>query len=155
MTASARIPLFLLTGFLGSGKTTLLNAALREPALANTAVVVNEFGATEGLVTISDLMSTVIGNVLLTDANALVVQREDGSWLIDGLLPIDELKEKLGIVVLPDDEPGNFHTVGGFMLFQMGRIPRKADAFECVGWRFEVVDMDKNRVDEVLAKKLT
>ncbi len=121
----------------------------------HAALVVNEFGATEGLVTISDLISTVIGNVLLTDANALVVQREDGSWLIDGLLPIDELKEKLAIPVLPDDEPGNFHTVGGFMLFQMGRIPRKTDAFDCAGWRFEVVDMDKNRVDEVLAKKLS
>ncbi len=118
------------------------------------ALVVNEFGATEGLVTVSDLMGTVIGNMLLTDANALVVQRDDGSWLIDGLLPIDELKEKLAISVLPDDEPGNFHTVGGFMLFQMGRIPRKADAFDCAGWRFEVVDMDKNRVDEVLARKL-
>jgi putative hemolysin len=122
---------------------------------AHAALVVNEFGSTEGLVTVSDLMSTVIGDMLLKDdIHALAVKREDGSWLVDGLLPVDEMKQKLGIPSLPDDEPGNFQTVGGFMLFQMGRIPRKADSFECAGWRFEVVDMDKNRVDEVLAKQL-
>lgn len=119
------------------------------------ALVVNEFGATEGLVTLSDLMGTVVGDVLSGASELpLAVQRSDGSWLVDGLLPIDELKELLRLPGLPEEELGNYHTVGGFVIYQLGRIPRKADAFEWRGWRFEVMDMERNRVDEVLAKQL-
>lgn len=118
------------------------------------ALVVNEFGATEGLVTLSDLMGTVVGDVLSGAVEApLALQRSDGSWLLDGLLPIDELKDLLGLAELPEEELGNYHTVGGFVVFQFGRIPKKTDSFEWGGWRFEVMDMEKNRVDEVLAKR--
>lgn len=119
------------------------------------ALVVNEFGATEGLVTLSDLMGTVVGDVLSGAAELpLAVQRSDGSWLVDGLLPIDELKELLRLPELPEEELGNYHTVGGFVIYQLGRIPKKADAFDWGGWRFEIMDMEKNRVDEVLAKQI-
>jgi putative hemolysin len=118
------------------------------------ALVVNEFGATEGLVTMSDLMGTVVGEVLSGATEApLAVQRSDGSWLLDGLLPVDEVKELLGLPRLPEEDLGNYHTLGGFMFSQIGHIPKKAESFEWGGWRFEVMDMEKNRVDEVLAKR--
>lgn len=119
------------------------------------ALVVNEFGATEGLVTISDLLGTVVGDVLSGAVEApLAIMRDDGSWLLDGLLPIDELKGVLGLSELPGEELGNYHTVGGFVISQLGRVPKKTENFIWAGWRFEVMDMEKNRVDEVLAKRL-
>jgi len=119
------------------------------------ALVVNEFGATEGLVTLSDLMGTVVGEVLSGAAETpLALQRSDGSWLLDGLLPIDELKEVLGLPPLPEEDLGNYHTLGGFMFSQIGHIPKKTESFEWGGWRFEIMDMERNRVDEVLAKKV-
>ncbi len=119
------------------------------------AVVVNEFGQAEGLVTMSDLLSAVVGDVPSSvDEMPLAVQREDGSWLLDGLLPLDEMKEKLGLTGLPEEDLGNYHTVGGFVITAVGRIPKKAETFDWNGWRFEVVDMDKNRVDEVFARHI-
>lgn len=119
------------------------------------AVVVNEFGQAEGLVTMSDLLSAVVGDVPSSvDEMPLAVQREDGSWLLDGLLPLDEMKEKLGLTALPEEDLGNYHTVGGFVITAVGRIPKKAETFDWNGWRFEVVDMDKNRVDEVFARHI-
>lgn len=119
------------------------------------ALVVNEFGATEGVVTLSDLMGTVVGDVLSGATEApLAAQRSDGSWLLDGLLPIDEVKEVLGLAALPEEDLGNYHTLGGFVLSQIGHIPKKTESFEWDGWRFEVMDMERNRVDEVLARRL-
>ena len=121
------------------------------------AFVVNEFGQTEGIVTLDDLLQTVVGDMmpLADDPNeALAVRRADGSWLLDGLLPIDEMKGKLGIPDIPAEDFGNFHTLGGFVLTAQGRIPKKGEFFEYAGWRFEVVDVDHNRIDEVLATPL-
>lgn len=119
------------------------------------ALVVNEFGATEGLVTLSDLMGTVVGDVVSGAVESpLALPREDGSWLLDGLLPIDELKELLGLQHLPEEELGNYHTLGGFVVFQLGKVPKKTEAFIWEGWRFEIMDMEKNRVDEVLATRV-
>lgn len=119
------------------------------------ALVSNEFGATEGLVTLSDLMGTVVGDVLSGSVDSpLAVQRSDGSWLLDGLLPIDEMKQVLNLGQLPEEELGNYHTVGGFVIVQLGRIPKKTESFDWGGWHFEVMDMEKNRVDEVLAVRL-
>ncbi|MGB4467686.1 MAG: hemolysin family protein [Azovibrio sp.] len=119
------------------------------------ALVVNEFGATEGLVTLSDLMGTVVGDVLSGAVESpLALPREDGSWLLDGLLPTDELKELLELPELPGEELGNYHTLGGFVVSQLGKVPKKTEAFIWGGWRFEVMDMEKNRVDEVLAKRV-
>jgi putative hemolysin len=123
---------------------------------ADFALVVNEFGGTEGIVTISDLFQTMAGNMMPgadDPAMALAVQREDGSWLLDGLLPIDELVEKLGLGGISDPQ-GLYHTVGGFVVAHMGKIPKRAEKFRYGGWEFEVVDMDHNRVDEVLATRL-
>lgn len=118
------------------------------------AFVVSEFGMTEGIVTIDDVLSSVVGDMmplLDTPEEALAVKRDDGSWLLDGLLPIDEMKIKLNVRDLPQEDLGNFHTVGGFVLASLGRIPKKTEKFDWNGWQFEVVDVDRNRVDQVLA----
>ena len=123
---------------------------------ADFAFVVNEFGVTEGIVTLSDLFETVAGDMMpgATDPDqALAVQRDDGSWLLDGLLPMDEMKEKLGFTILADETQGRYHTVGGFVVTSMGKIPKRAEKFVVGEWEFEVVNMDHNRVDEVIASK--
>jgi putative hemolysin len=121
-----------------------------------SALVANEFGVTEGLVTLSDLMGTVVGDVLSGAVEApLALQRSDGSWLLDGLLAIDEMKQLLDIKELPEEYLGNYHTVGGFVIVHLGRIPKKTESFEWAGWHFEIMDMEKNRVDEVLATRRT
>lgn len=125
---------------------------------ATFALVVNEFGVTEGIVTLDDLMMFLVGEMMpFSDdpEEALAVRRSDGSWLLDGLLPVDEMKAHLEIQSLPYEDLGNFHTVGGFVLTSLGRIPRKAELFQYAGWQFEVVDVDGNRVDQVLAVKCT
>jgi putative hemolysin len=121
---------------------------------ADFAFVVNEFGVTEGIVTLSDLFETVAGDMMpgaMNPDQALAVQRDDGSWLLDGLLPMDEMREKLGITDLPDEAQGRYHTVGGFVITSLGRIPKRTEKFTTGDWEFEVVNMDRNRVDEVLA----
>lgn len=125
---------------------------------ADFAMGVNEFGVTQGVVTIGDLFQTMAGNMMpgADDPElALAVQREDGSWLLDGLLPIDELQNKLGLAGLGDEAQGLYHTVGGFVVAQMGKIPKRAEKFQYGEWQIEVVDMDHNRVDEVLATRAT
>lgn len=122
------------------------------------ALVVSEFGVTEGVVTLHDVMLALVGDMMPladTPEDALAVRRPDGSWLLDGLLSIDEMKDKLDIHDIPDEDLGNFHTVGGFVLASLGRIPRKSEQFVCGEWNFEVVDVDKNRVDQVLATQRT
>ena len=125
---------------------------------ANFALVVSEFGLTEGIVTLDDLMYSLVGDMMpLADdtEDALAVRRPDGSWLLDGLLPIDEMKDKLDIRHVPQESLGNYHTVGGFVLASLGRIPRKAERFSWAEWEFEVVDVDRNRVDQVIATRIT
>ena len=124
---------------------------------ANFALVVSEFGLTEGIVTLDDLMYSLVGDMMPVaedTEDALAVRRADGSWLLDGLLPIDEMKDRLEIRHAPQESLGNYHTVGGFVLASLGRIPRKAERFTWADWEFEVVDVDRNRVDQVLATRV-
>jgi putative hemolysin len=120
------------------------------------ALVMDEFGAVEGLVTVGDLLEGLVG-ALPGDANEArgsFIPRSDGSWLVDGSAPMEEVAEKFTVTV-PEDEAGAYHTMAGFVMARLGHIPRTADAFEWGGHRFEVVDMDERRVDKVLVTRGT
>jgi putative hemolysin len=112
------------------------------------ALVVNEFGGLEGLVTTNDLLEQIVGDVDLDQPQ--IVQREDGSWLLDGMLPVDEFKDIFQIGDLPGEGKGRYQTLGGFVMTYLGRIPTPTEHFHWGGLRFEVVDMDGKRVDKVL-----
>ena len=116
------------------------------------ALVVDEYGVIQGLVTLNDIMVEIVGDV--PSAGELeepqAVQREDGSWLLDGMLPVDEFFEIFEINEIPTDHRGSYQTLGGFVITHLGRIPSAADYFEWESLRFEVMDMDGNRVDKVL-----
>jgi putative hemolysin len=120
------------------------------------ALVVDEYGGVEGLVTLNDILEDLVGEVASVDTpeERQVVERSDGSWLIDGKVLIDDLKELLKIPKLPEEESGSYQTLGGLVMLQMGRVPVTGDIFESEGYRFEVVDMDGKRVDKVLVTKL-
>jgi putative hemolysin len=114
------------------------------------ALVVDEYGSIQGLVTLHDILEAIVGEMpgSETEDESWVVRRDDGSFLIDGALPIEELKKLLDEDTLPEEEA--FRTLGGFVLNQLGHIPRAAEVFDWNGWRIEVIDMDGNRVDKVL-----
>ncbi|KRA53267.1 hemolysin [Pseudoxanthomonas sp. Root65] len=119
------------------------------------ALVVDEYGEIQGLVTLSDLMGAVVGRLQAsenTEDAPLVVVREDGSLLVDGSLPNDDLRELLGGVALPDDD--EYNTVAGMMIERFGRIPHVGERVDWAGWRFEVVDLDGARIDKLLLQKL-
>ncbi|HEU6455487.1 MAG TPA: hemolysin family protein [Roseateles sp.] len=120
------------------------------------ALVVDEYGEIQGLVTLSDLMGAVVGRLQAaenTEEDALVVTRADGSLLVDGSLPNDDLRELLGGVALPDDED-DYNTLAGMVIERFGRIPHVGEFFDWAGWRIEVVDLDGARVDKLLLQKL-
>ena len=116
------------------------------------ALVVDEYGDIQGLVTLNDIIETVVGDVPMMGGviSEKARRREDGSWLIDGLIPIDEFRDLLGIDELPGEGEGAFRTLAGFVLARLGRVPHPADAFFWEGMRFEVLDMDGRRIDKVL-----
>jgi putative hemolysin len=120
------------------------------------ALVTDEFGAIQGLVTLIDVLEAIVGDMPAQGRREAPAakQREDGSWLIDATLITGDFKTLLGIDELPHEEDADFQTVGGFMVTNFGRIPVAGDHFEYDGWRFEVVDMDRHRVDKVLVSKV-
>lgn len=120
------------------------------------ALVINEFGGLEGMVTVDDLLEAMVGYIQEPDEEPgpEIVQREDGSWLIDARLPADELKELFDLDTLRGEEESGFETVGGFVMMALGDIPDEADQFEYEGLRFEVLDMDGYRVDKVLVTRI-
>lgn len=119
------------------------------------ALITDEYGGIEGLVTLNDLTEAIIGTLHHEEGEEpQIIQREDGSWLLDGLLSTYELKELLRRESLPEEDTANYHTLGGLIITLFGRIPQSGDYIETDGLRFEVVDMDGNRVDKVLVTEL-
>ena len=118
----------------------------------HAALVVDEYGVIQGIVTLNDVMEVIIGDVPFADhpQESSAIKREDGSWLLDGMLMIDEIKELLELDELPGEERDNYQTLGGLVITQLGRIPKSSDYFIWNHFRFEVMDMDGNRVDKVL-----
>jgi putative hemolysin len=117
------------------------------------ALVVDEYGEVAGLATLKDVMEAIVGDLPSEEAEdeePEAIQREDGSWLLDGTLTIEKFKLLFDLETLPDEASGNFHTIGGFVMLQLGHVPRASDRIEAAGLRLEVVDMDRNRVDKIL-----
>jgi len=119
---------------------------------SHIVLVVDEYGGIEGLLTHHDILEAIAGDMPLgkTPAEPKAVQRKDGSWLLDGMLSIDEFKEIFHLDNLPGEKKDTFQTLGGFIFTQMGRVPSASEQFEWNGLRFEVVDMDGKRIDKVL-----
>lgn len=119
------------------------------------ALVTDEFGAIQGLVTLIDVLEAIVGDLPERGRRETAErrQREDGSWLVDATLSTGELKTLLKFDELPHENDADFQTLGGFVMTHFGRIPRAGDYFDLNGWRFEVVDMDRHRIDKVLIGK--
>lgn len=119
------------------------------------ALVTDEFGSVQGLVTLIDVMEAIVGDLPEPGDRTLpgAEQRHDGSWLVDGSMTVDEFRVRFGLPRLPGEEDEDFETVGGFMLDRLGHIPEPGESFQWDGWRFEVVDMDGHRVDKILFSK--
>ena len=148
---AARPPLFV-----PGGLTALELLEMFKKSRTHNALVVDEYGGVEGLVTLNDVMEDIVGDVASADmpTEKMAVQRADGSWLLDGKILIDDMKDTLGIAHLPDEDSGSYNTLGGFVMMQVGRVPVTGDTFDADTYRFEVVDMDEKRVDKVLVSRV-
>lgn len=117
------------------------------------AVVINEYALVVGVITLSDIMITVMGDwVTPIEADQQIIRRDENSWLIDGSTPIEDIKHALEIDEMPDDE--NYETLAGFMMYSLRKIPRPADSVSYAGFKFEVVDVDHFKIDQLLVTRL-
>ena len=116
------------------------------------AIVVNEYGLTMGLVTLKDILSVVIGEFSVLSEDEQIVQRSDGTWLVDGATPVDDVERMFNIDRMPEEE--NYETVSGFMMYMLRKIPKLTDKVEFEGYRFEVIGVENRRVDQVLVTKI-
>ena len=118
-------------------------------------LVIDEYGEVQGLVTLQDVLEAVTGEFKpRNQEDAWAVQRADGSWLLDGLIPIPELKDRLELRSVPEEEKNRYHTLSGLIMWLLGRLPRTGDSGIWEDWKLEVVDLDGKRVDKVLATRL-
>ncbi|TAM41331.1 MAG: HlyC/CorC family transporter [Burkholderiaceae bacterium] len=118
--------------------------------------VVDEYGVVQGLMTPRDLLEAITGELQPgAQDEAWALLREDGSWLLDGLMPVGELKIRLDIRELPEEDRGRYNTVAGLLMSVSGRLPVTGERIECAGWIFEVLDLDGKRIDKVLATEIS
>jgi putative hemolysin len=119
---------------------------------AHLAFIIDEYGEVQGTVTLQDVMEAITGEFKPHHPeDAWAMKRDDGSWLLDGFIPIPELKDRLGLKEVPEEEKGRYNTLSGMIMLLVGRLPQTADRCEWEGWIFEVMDMDGKRIDKVLA----
>jgi putative hemolysin len=118
---------------------------------AQLVFVVDEYGEVQGMITVRDVLEAITGEFTTPSDDAWAVQRDDGTWLFDGLIPVPELKDRLELKDLPEEGRGRYNTLAGMIMLLLGRLPHTTDSVEWEGWRFEVVDLDGKRVDKVLA----
>jgi putative hemolysin len=116
------------------------------------AFVIDEYGEVQGLITLQDLIEAITGEFQPRDPEtSWAVQRGDGSWLLDGHIPVPELKDRLNLDSVPEEERGRYHTLSGMIMLLTGSLPKVTDVVEWENWRFEIVDMDGRTIDKVLA----
>ena len=119
------------------------------------AFVIDEYGEVQGIVTLQDLIEAITGEFSPRDPEtSWAMQRDDGSWLLDGHIPVPELKDRLGLESVPDEERGRYHTLSGMMMLLTGRLPKEADTVTWEGWHLEIVDMDGRTIDKVMATRV-
>lgn len=119
------------------------------------AFVIDEYGEVQGIITLQDLIEAITGEFQPRDPEtSWAVQRDDGSWLLDGHIPVPELKDRLNLDTVPEEERGRYHTLSGMIMLLTGALPAVADAVEWEGWKLEIVDMDGRAIDKVLATRL-
>ena len=120
------------------------------------AFVIDEYGEVQGIVTLQDLIEAITGEFQPRDPEtSWALQREDGSWLLDGHIPVPELKDRLNLVAVPEEERGRYHTLSGMIMLLTGRLPKVTDTVQWEDWKLEVVDMDGKTIDKILATRLT
>src|SRR5215204_1190430 len=151
LTSVMKSPLFV-----PESRSALEVLEVFKSSATHLALIVNEYGSIEGLVTTNDILEAIVGDIAPANPQfeSYATQREDGSWLLDGALPIDEFKEIFDVRLLPSEERADYQTLAGFILFYLGRVPQAADHFEWNGLRFEIMDMDGKRIDKVLVAHL-
>ena len=151
LRAAMRPPLYV-----PETRTALQLLELFKQSATHIAMVLDEHGALEGLVTMNDVMEAIVGEMPAHPGRGegLAVQREDGSWLLDGRMAISDFKELFSIERLPREEEGGYHTLAGFIMTQLGRLPSASDHFVWNNLRIEVVDMDRRRIDKVLVSQI-
>ena len=130
----------------------ILNLFKESQDNVHMAIVVDEYGSIEGLITLNDILEAIVGEIPAIDEpdEPKAIQRPDGSWLIDGAISIEEFKETLGVKALPDEEREFYQTLAGFILNYLGKIPNTGESFQSGNLTFEVVDMDGHQIDKVL-----
>ncbi|MGE8395970.1 MAG: transporter associated domain-containing protein, partial [Comamonas sp.] len=116
------------------------------------AVILNEYSLVVGVVTLNDVMSTVMGDLVSPDDEEQIIQRDDRSWLIDGVTSIDDVMRALDLESLPNEE--EYETLAGFLMIMLRRVPRRTDSVDWGGFRFEVMDVDSYRIDQVLVTRM-
>jgi len=118
-------------------------------------IVVDEYGEILGLITLQDVLEALAGEFRPRDPEDVwAVMREDGSWLLDGLIPVPELKDRLSLRHVPGEDTARYNTLAGMLMWVIGKVPRTGDIAQWEQWRFEVVDIDGHRIDKVLASRM-
>jgi putative hemolysin len=147
LKAVMRPPLFVLVSL-----SALQLLELLRKSRTHIALVVDEYGGIQGLITVNDILESIVGDLPTHDQSGeqQIVQREDGSWLVDGMLLLDDFQEFFDVAELPGEEKGYYQTLGGFVMTRLGHIPSSGEHFEWDRFRFEIVDMDGKRVDKLL-----
>lgn len=132
----------------------VLNLFKENKNYVHMAMVVDEYGSIEGLITLNDILEALVGDIPALDEpnEPKAILRKDGSWLVDGYLSAEEFKEVLNIYKLPDENKGNFNTIGGFIMSYTGKVPDTGEIFQWENIEFEIVDMDGHHIDKILVR---
>jgi len=123
---------------------------------ASMVIVMDEYGQAQGIVTEQDVFEAIAGEFKPQhDEDSWAIERDDGSWLLDGLIPIPEMKDSLQLLSVPEEDKGRYHTLAGMLMLLLGRLPRAGDRINWEQWEFDVVDLDGHRIDKVMARRLS
>lgn len=137
--------------------TALRLLELFRTAKTPLAIIMDEYGSVAGIITLHDLLEAIVGDLSTVDQpdeEPGIIEREDGSWFIDGMVPAEELRELLGLKSLPEEDEGVYRTAAGFVMAELGKIPIPGDHFIMDGIKFEVADMDKRRIDKIIVSRI-